>query len=59
MECVADRFVMTGRQSAIDLATGAEATLIVSSSGGHDEQISRGRADATGCIASGRGRGRC
>ncbi len=39
MECVADRFVMTDRESAIDLATGETVTLLVSTAGGHDEQL--------------------
>ena len=39
MECVADRFVMTDRESAIDLATGETIRFVVSSAGGHDEQL--------------------
>src|SRR5437764_998285 len=35
--CVADRFVMTDRTHAIDLATGDAVTMIISQAGAHDE----------------------
>ncbi|HUK35087.1 MAG TPA: sigma-54 dependent transcriptional regulator [Vicinamibacterales bacterium] len=37
VDCIVDRFVMTDRRHAIDLATGERVTMIVSCAGGHDE----------------------
>jgi DNA-binding NtrC family response regulator/tetratricopeptide (TPR) repeat protein len=39
MDCVADRFVMTDRQRAIDLATGSAVTIVVAPAGDHDAQM--------------------
>ena len=39
IECVADRFVVSGGDCAIDLADGETVKLVVSSAGGHDEQV--------------------
>ena len=45
-ECIADRFVLTDRRRAIDLATGATVEIIAGDAGSRDEQLQwAGRCD--------------
>jgi len=39
IECIADRFVMTDRGEAIDLATGEGVKIVVAAAGGRDDQL--------------------